>query len=296
MNPMMDRLQPVRFYIAIVGFFVAAMVGATFFFLVEMDNATYFVTDGVNVGVHYLDKPGFDGGLQGFIFAVTFLLAGGLLVLLIMLPNGRPVGRRYMAPMESPQPAAAMPSRAGARYHDDYEGMEEDVVLGPPAEAMGVPHAEESHAKSSPLVIATDEDGMESREAPMAAPSIPDVSDKEFSDLPDFEAPGYRSDETGEDDVVYGNGRVTDDSAWEFVQTYPDSAVKFLYRKNLDNKALSPGDEEVYREWEMRGLTRAKVREIVLEIMRWDSLPEDFPHNIWRELRDQIYEMRIHQH
>jgi predicted Fe-S protein YdhL (DUF1289 family) len=39
-------------------------------------------------------------------------------------------------------------------------------------------------------------------------------------------------------------------------------------------------------------MNRAKVREVVLEIMQWQSLPDDFPHNIWRELRDQIYEMQ----
>jgi hypothetical protein len=111
-------------------------------------------------------------------------------------------------------------------------------------------------------------------------------------DLPAIDLPDARFEDTGEDDVVYGGGRITEDSAWEFVQNYPDSAVKYLYRKTLDNKPLSPAEEDIYRKWELRGLSRAKVREIVLEIMKWQSLPDDFPHNIWRELRDQIFEMR----
>ena len=80
---------------------------------------------------------------------------------------------------------------------------------------------------------------------------------------------------------------------WDFVQQYPDTAVKFLYRKTLDNKPLSPTEEDIYRNWELRGMSRAKVREIVLEIMSWQSLPDNFPHEIWRELRDQIYEMKV---
>ena len=86
--------------------------------------------------------------------------------------------------------------------------------------------------------------------------------------------------------------RQTDDSMWEFIQSYPDSAVKFLYRKSLENKPLAPTDEDIYRNWEKRGMTRAKVRELVLTIMNWKSLPSDFPHNIWRDLRDKIYELQ----
>lgn len=111
--------------------------------------------------------------------------------------------------------------------------------------------------------------------------------DSLIEDLPDS-----RYDDTGEEDVVYGNGRVTDDSVWEFIHTYPDSAVKFLYRKSLESKPLTPSEEDIYRKWDMRGMTRTKVRQFVLEIMGWKSLPDDYPHNIWRELRDQIFELK----
>jgi hypothetical protein len=39
-------------------------------------------------------------------------------------------------------------------------------------------------------------------------------------------------------------------------------------------------------------MMRSAIRQIVLEVMNWKALPEDFPHNIWRELRDQVFEMR----
>ena len=115
----------------------------------------------------------------------------------------------------------------------------------------------------------------------------PAEGDFDIDDLP--ESP---YEDTGDEDVVYGNGRVTDDSVWDFIHNYPDSAVKFLYRKNLENKPLTPGEEDIYRRWEMRGMTRAKVRQFVLEVMGWKSLPDDFPHNIWRDLRDQIFELK----
>jgi hypothetical protein len=131
-----------------------------------------------------------------------------------------------------------------------------------------------------------------------AAPAAPVRSVEEEvlaqvpDDLPKLERENSRFDDAGEDDVVYGTGRVTDDSLWDFIQRHPDSAVKFLYRKSLDNKPLTTVEEEIYRQWEQRGMTRSKVRGMVLEIMSWKSLPEDFPHNIWRELRDQVFDMR----
>jgi hypothetical protein len=139
----------------------------------------------------------------------------------------------------------------------------------------------------------------ETAPAPAAAAKEPHSVDEEVlqasevveEDLPPTDVPD-RYEDTGEDDVIYGSGRVTDDSIWEFIQAYPDSAVKFLYRKTLENKALPPTDEDIYRRWELRGMTRAKVREFVLAIMGWKTLRDDFPHNIWRELRDQIFEMQ----
>ena len=104
--------------------------------------------------------------------------------------------------------------------------------------------------------------------------------------------PGERAELTGEEDVVYGDGPVTEDSILDFIQNYPDSAVKFLYRKNLDNRALPPVEEDIYQRWERRGMSRAKVRGFVLEIMGWEKLPDDFPHNIWLALRDRIYELK----
>jgi hypothetical protein len=133
---------------------------------------------------------------------------------------------------------------------------------------------------------------------PPKAPKAPDVpvdiaAQQESMVEPPVDLPSARPELTGEEDVVYGNGPVTEDSIVEFIQNYPDSAVKFLYRKNLDNRPLPPMEEDIYQRWERRGMSRAKAREYVLEIMGWDKLPDDFPHNIWMKLRDRIYELKV---
>lgn len=132
--------------------------------------------------------------------------------------------------------------------------------------------------------------------APQGSSLEKELDSSRTNDLPELDMSNVRMDEGEEEDVVYGDGRISEDAAWEFLQQYPDSAVKFLYRRNLDNKPLSPTDEDIYRIWESRGLSRGKIREILLEIMGWPSLPDAFPHQIWKELRDQIFEIQRHKH
>ena len=142
---------------------------------------------------------------------------------------------------------------------------------------------------------------------PEAAPELPEpapppppkveipvdlAAQQEVPEMAVTDLPGARAELSGEEDVVYGDGPVTEDSILEFIQNYPDSAVKFLYRKNLDNRPLPPVEEDIYRHWERRGMSRSKVRGFVLEIMGWEKLPDDFPHNIWLRLRDRIYELK----
>ena len=39
-------------------------------------------------------------------------------------------------------------------------------------------------------------------------------------------------------------------------------------------------------------MSRGKVRQLVLELMEWERLPDDFPHSIWMRLRDRIYDLQ----
>ncbi len=289
----MNRLQPFGFYLGLLGFFMATLFAGTLYFLISMSDSTYMLSDGVHIGVQYLDKPKFDSHLQGFIFALSFLLAGGLMCLLILMPDDR--NRGYMPqfePLQPKTPARRRQDQASATTGEDSKPQPEPQ----PALEAAAPQPQESGMQS--MVTIEQTEGEAGEPAPVAANgegiTVDDGQETESDagdDLPDLESDDSDFDETGEDDIVYGNGRVSEDACWDFVQLYPDSAVKFLYRKNLDNKPLGPADEDIYRDWERRGLTRAKVREIVLQIMNWPSLPDSFPHNIWKELRDQIYEM-----
>ncbi|MCZ6474159.1 MAG: hypothetical protein O6934_12025 [SAR324 cluster bacterium] len=283
-------MQPIRFYIGVIGFFLAALVAGVFYFLIGMGNASYLVNDGVGYGMHYIDKPSYDSNLQGLIFTISFLTAGGLLMFMVLMPDQQseaaraqrydpPQPRRRQAapqpPAPRPQPVAAPEPAPSVADQDSSVSPTVEIDADSLAEAAAPPEAPEPEPAMS-----VDEEVLSADEADEF--DIEEVSDSRY-------------DDTGDEDIVYGNGRVTDESIWEFVQDYPDSAVKFLYRKTLDNKSLTPSEEDIYRRWEMRGMTRAKVREFVLETMGRKSLPDDFPHNIWRELRDQIFEMKSRQ-
>lgn len=285
----MNRLQPVRLSMLVMAGFLVVMAGGAFYFVSGMTRATYVVTDGVRLATMYLDKPHYDMHLQGLIYAVCFLVAGGLLMLLILLPNGRRPGLPY----------AEAPPQPRRRTEDTGEEAPPQPAPRQAPQPQAAPQPAQA-AQPSPLSI----EGTEAEAAPPAAEPAPEAParvsvDEEAAaavepaeDLPILEFGDERADLSGDEDVVYGSGRITEDAVWDFVQQYPDSAVKFLYRKSLDNKSLAPTDEDIYRNWETRGMSRAKVREIVLQIMGWQSLPDSFPHEIWRAVRDQIYEMR----
>ena len=93
----------------------------------------------------------------------------------------------------------------------------------------------------------------------------------------------------GEDDVVFGEAQITDQSLVEFVNQYPDSALKFLFRKNMDGKALEQKDDRIYMQWERRGLTRGKIKQYMLSLLDVDKMPDQPTHEIWKQLRDQIF-------
>jgi len=253
----MNQLQPVRFYIIVMVFFMGSLVFGGVYFLTGMETSSYLVTDGVNLTRYYIDRPGYTHNFQGLVFAGTFLVAGLLMVLVIVLPShGQQLEMAGAAPQPRRRGGEPSKGEAGRSGPSTIEWAEGDGALEP---------------------------------AKAPEPEIKVVRRSEMKG-PMGEGPGREAG--GDDDVIYGTGQVTIDSVWEYVQNYPDSAVKFLYRKNLDNKAISSGDEEIYRRWEKRGLTRNVLRDVVLEIMGWDALPDDYPHNIWRALRDQIFEMQ----
>lgn len=287
-------MQPTRVYFVLMLAFVAALLIGSVIFFIGMGGASYVVSDGVQFGTNFLDKPRYDSNLQGFVFSVSFLVASIFLMVMIVLPDDQAAARvgasappqprrRGTAP---PRPTSAPPTAPGGAPRPSETPVEVPVLEGD-SNSSTVERVTDSGTQPEAEAAGMSESVAAEEPAPQADAEKTLEKDLPITDLPDAEF-----EVSGEEDIVYGSGRVTDDSMWEFIQSYPDSAVKFLYRKSLENKPLSPTDEDIYRRWEKRGMTRAKVRELVLTIMNWKSLPSDFPHNIWRELRDQIYELQ----
>ena len=282
-------MQPTRLYIGIMLGFLAALLVGCFLFFNGMAGTSYITSDGLRQLLNFIDKPRYDSNLMGLVYSLTFLVAGGLFLLLVLLPNETAFVQTAPAPQPRRRPA---PGTRHAAAEIQPPSALAAPAAAPVAEALTVAFEEPAPA-AVPLAI--DEVVVAEEPLPKQAKSIEEevLTTKSDADLPIVDLPDSRYEETGEEDVVYGSGPVTDDSIWDFIQSYPDSAVKFLYRKSLENKPLSPTDEDIYRRWELRGMTRAKVREFVLALMKWKSLPDDFPHNIWRQLRDEIFEMQI---
>ncbi|MFI5400638.1 MAG: hypothetical protein ACHQZQ_06275 [SAR324 cluster bacterium] len=284
----MNRLTSDKFFVALFLLFLGALAVGVVLFAIGMHESTYIVSDGIGYTTEFLNRPRYDSHLQGFVFALTFLVAGLLLTAVILMPTDGRAGRELPGPPQprqrQPRPPASAPPAPQAVPAAPAAAPQPAVEPAPAAVAVPPEPAPPAQPPAQPPAPAKPVQPARSVEEEVLAQNP--------ADLPRLEREDTRFEDTGEDDVVYGTGRVTDDSCWDFVQRHPDSAVKFLYRKTLDNKPLSPSDEDIYRGWEQRGMTRAKIRQIVLEIMSWQSLPDDFPHNIWRELRDQVFEMR----
>jgi len=288
-------MAPTRFYIALFFFFLAALVVGFLYFLNGMGNASYLISNGISYGLHFFDKPRYDVHVQGIIFTLTFLAAAVLMLIMMMLPDQRLMEARAQAsappqPRQRPTPT----QQTAPQPQMQQQPVQQTIVEPAPAAVGGAPvqtvtAVEEAQGGGASAPTQAITSAPSSRAEPK--PSIEqellvEPADEFLDDIPDGRY------DAGEEDVVYGNGRVTDDSVWEFIHNYPDSAVKFLYRKTLENKALTPTEEDIYRKWELRGMTRTKVRQFMLEIMGWQSLPDDFPHNIWKFLRDQIFEIK----
>jgi hypothetical protein len=122
----------------------------------------------------------------------------------------------------------------------------------------------------------------------------PDIESYDVEEEDDDEEESALSSLADDDDsdVVYGTGRITDKAHRSFILTSPDSAVKFLMRKELDGRPLKSSQDEIYEGWQKRGLSRGKLRKHFLKIMEWDSMPEMEVNEIYNKLKDKAYEVK----
>ena len=96
------------------------------------------------------------------------------------------------------------------------------------------------------------------------------------------------SDDT---DVVFGSDIIRVPSMEKFVLQYPESALKFLMRQNIDGKPLPPDIVLVHAGWEERGLSRNVLKKYVLELMQWSDFPDLPFQDFYLQIRNRIFEV-----
>ena len=106
----------------------------------------------------------------------------------------------------------------------------------------------------------------------------------------------FREEETHKEEeeanVVYGTGTIHQEATAQFTQQHTDSALKYLFRKDLTEKPLPLEMVKVHEQWEKRGLKRRAIRNYILEIMEWETLPKDQSVlELSNVLKDRIYDL-----
>ena len=96
------------------------------------------------------------------------------------------------------------------------------------------------------------------------------------------------SDET---DVVFGSDIIRLPSMEKFLLQYPESALKFLMRQNIDGKPLPSDIVLVHAGWEERGLSRKVLKKYVLELMQWSDFPNLPFQDFYQQIRSRIFEV-----
>ena len=232
---------------------LAATVGGIFICYTGMSETSYLVYRGMELTTFYLDKNRHDLYLNGLVYSITFGIAFLLLLAVIVIPSPEQIQKRLAAT-----------SFAGS----------------PGSTEISVPEGETLDAEdTSPL------DG-ESIEIELE----PDIESHEVEEEVEESAlTGGIDDE--DSDVVYGTGRITDEAHKSFIISSPDSAVKFLMRKELDGRPLKSSEDEIYEAWQERGLSRGKLRKHILKIMEWESVPELGVNEIYNQVKDKAYEI-----
>ena len=150
----------------------------------------------------------------------------------------------------------------------------------------------ENISKENSLIIETEESSEESEESTngeSAASLFEGIDDEEH----ELEEEGLKGDNSEENDVVFGDGRIDQKSMSNFVANYPDSTLKFLMRKNLDGRPLPVGYEEIYSQWENRGLSRGRLKKYLFKLMEWKNFPDIPVHDVVNKIREHQYFLEI---
>ncbi len=255
----MKRMNSSTVFMIAILLLIGALAMGSFISFNRMSQEYILVKSGVKPVKRILNNYGYLQGKRGFIFSITFLVVGVSFVIMIALPSeDAKVVRKVTA---APQPVSDERKESSISAIIEKPSPDEKVDAPP---APPPPQSE----KDEPLITPPIE----------IIPQTEELS-TELEDVTE-----------GEDDVVYGSGPVSDAAIIHFVHKFPDSAIKFLFRKQLDGKALTSIEENIYQGWEDRQLTRGKVKGYILTLMDWKEFPKKPLYEVWKEIRDHIYE------
>ena len=224
-----------------------------------MSDASFLVNKGMEITTYYLDKNRYDLYLIGLVYSITFGVALLLLLSVIVIPTKEQINKRTSESQIGESPVT------GTQYKTEATTSEEET-------------SDETETLS---------ESDESLEIELE-PELESFSDTEDEKLAALT--GNASDE--DSDVIYGTGQITDEAHRSFILNSPDSAVKFLLRKELDGKTLKSSQDEIYESWQNRGLSRGKLRKHLLKLMEWDSVPELEVSEIYEQVKDKVYEIK----
>ena len=76
------------------------------------------------------------------------------------------------------------------------------------------------------------------------------------------------------------------------MKSFPDSAIKFMFRKNLDGRNLPVEYEEIYINWEKRGLSRGRLKKYLFKLMKWDNFPDIPILEVVQRIKDRQYDLK----
>ena len=113
-----------------------------------------------------------------------------------------------------------------------------------------------------------------------------------YSNEEDFEEDFSSESIDEENDVVFGEGPIIKSSISKFLRDYPESAIKFLLRKNLDGRPLPMEYEEIYQKWEHSGLSKEKLRKYLFKVMQWEEFPDTPVLEILKIIRGNLFEIK----
>lgn len=150
----------------------------------------------------------------------------------------------------------------------------------------------EDISKENSLLIETEKSSEKSTHGELAvstASLFEGIDDEEH----ELEEEGLQGDNSEENDVVFGDGRIDQKSMSNFVAHYPDSTLKFLMRKNLNGRPLPVGYEEIYSQWENRGLSRGRLKKYLFKLMEWKNFPDIPVHDVVNNIREHQYFLEI---